>query len=95
MVRTTRKNRYSVSGATAVLDVLSPVESVQDLAARIELPIVAALVFVHESDKIQYLYAPSVVYDDAGNPMKVLGNACDSQDDFRPIELGQEAFTLP
>ena len=90
----TRKNRYSVSGSTAVLDVLSPVESMQDLAARIELPIVAALVFVHESGNIQYLYAPSVIYDDTGNPMKVFGNACDSQVDFRPIKVGKEAFTF-
>ena len=93
MARVTRKNRYSLSGATAVLDVLSPVQSLQELAARMELANIAALVFIHESGKIQYLYAPAVVYDDDGNPTRILGNACDSQDDFRPIEIGPEAFT--
>ena len=89
MARTTRKNRYSISGTTAVLEVLSPVDDMKELTDRMETEAVVALVFVNDSAKMQYLFAPSVLYGDDGLPSRILGNACDSSDNFRPTEVSR------
>ena len=48
---------------------------------------VLAIAYTTEDGSIKYLYAPTLVTNVAGDFHKIIGNASNNMDDFRPIAL--------
>ena len=92
MTCTTRNHRYSRSGITEAIDILSPINTMEEMAKRIESTPVASIRFINMNQKLQSLFAPTMIYDSGGVPTKIVGNAADSLADIQLTELGTDAL---
>ena len=52
----------------------------------------AAIAYTTEEGQIKYIYAPMLEIDAAGNYQKIIGNASNNMDEFRPIALSCNAM---
>ena len=57
------------------------------LLKRIENGITAAILFVNQNYKLQYLFYPQVHYNDDGEPVSIVGNASNSGEQMMLVEI--------